>query len=464
MVWGVCLRILDDPHLAADAFQATFLILVRKAATIRVEASLGRWLYGVSRKVALRVRKSLIRRPIHGDGEFERVAAPEVASERSEMLAALDEEIARLPERYREVLVLCDLGGVAHAEAARRLGCAVGTVGSRLSRGRDRLRRRMLRRGLALSTGVSAAWSPSQAATAAVPSALAASTARAVIRMASPDGPALVGNVSVLARGVLTAMFWHRLRFVAALASLAIIGVGATALSSGIAQELVVAAGRDEPKVLEADTPGRLLAEVQKTYAGAKSYEDEGESTAVFTSPSGKRTVKKPFSTRFLRPNLFYFEFSQRTGDGDGEMDRFVVWSDAAPESSKHWWTLRPKVQEETLQMALGGASGISGGTSTLIPSLLMPEAVPTYPLRVLKDPRFAGEEVVDESSCRKVEGKNLSGDVETYWIDRSTSLVRKLVTKMQFPGATVETTTTFRPRLDVEIPRERFEFKPPKS
>lgn len=465
MVWGVCFRILHDPHLAADAFQATFLILVRKAATIRVEGSLGRWLYGVSRKVALRARELLSRRPIQGGGEYERVAAPDAAPERSEMLAVLDDEIARLPRRDREVLVLCDLGGVPHAEAASRLGCAVGTVGSRLSRGRDRLRRRMLRRGLALSTGVSAAWLPLQAASAAVPRALADSTARAVIRMASHDGPSFVGNVSVLARGVLTAMFWNRVRFVAALASLAITGVGVTALSSGIAQEPEAAAGKEEPsKVPAADTPERFLANVARTYAGAKSYEDEGESAAVFTSPSGKRTVKKPFSTRFVRPNLFYFEFSQRAGDGEGERERFVVWSDAAPESSKQWWTLRPKIQEVSLRMAVDGAAGVSARTSTIIPSLLLPEALPSSPLRSLKDLRFAGEEVVDESACRKVEGKNARGDVETYWIDKSTWLVRKLVARMQIPGATVETTTTFRPRLDVEIPRERFEFEPPRS
>ena len=111
MVWGVCCRILNDPHAAADAFQATFLILVRKAATIRVDDSLGRWLYGVSRKVAVRARHNSDRRTSRESGGTEQVAAPNHAPDRSELLAKLDDEIGRLPQRYRAAVVFCNIGG-----------------------------------------------------------------------------------------------------------------------------------------------------------------------------------------------------------------------------------------------------------------------------------------------------------------------------------------------------------------
>jgi RNA polymerase sigma-70 factor (ECF subfamily) len=150
LVWGVCRRILNDPHAAADAFQATFVVLVRKAATVCVEDSLGRWLYGVSRRVARRARIRNDRRSAREGRGVERLVGPnsDPDPDRSELLARLDEEIGRLPERYRAAVVLCDLGRLSHEEAARQLGCAVGTVGSRLARGRQRLRDRLTRRGL----------------------------------------------------------------------------------------------------------------------------------------------------------------------------------------------------------------------------------------------------------------------------------------------------------------------------
>ena len=141
MVWGVCRRILHDPNDVADAFQATFLVLVHRAATVRGDDALGRWLYGVSRKVAARTKKMSARHSAREPQGIEREAVPNSDPDRAEWLMELDEEISRLPQRYREVIVLCDLGGLRHDEAARQLGCAVGTVGSRVSRPRALARR-----------------------------------------------------------------------------------------------------------------------------------------------------------------------------------------------------------------------------------------------------------------------------------------------------------------------------------
>ena len=119
MVWGVCRRLLSDRSAAADAFQATFLVLVRRARAVRVNDSLGPWLYGVSRRVAARARANSLRRRARETGGVETVAGRAPDPVRDERLAILDEEIGRLPERHRAAVVLCDLEGLPHEEAVR---------------------------------------------------------------------------------------------------------------------------------------------------------------------------------------------------------------------------------------------------------------------------------------------------------------------------------------------------------
>jgi RNA polymerase sigma factor (sigma-70 family) len=149
MVLGVCRRVLGDDHAAEDAFQATFLVLVKKAGSLRDSEQLTSWLYGVALRVSRRARAKGIR---HRGVELR--AASEVAGvgrdlDHFELRAVIDEEIHRLPERYREPLILCHLEGLPHDEVAQRLGCPLGTVESRLSRARERLRGQLTRRGLA---------------------------------------------------------------------------------------------------------------------------------------------------------------------------------------------------------------------------------------------------------------------------------------------------------------------------
>ncbi len=149
MVLGVCRRMLRDEHIAADAFQAVFLILARKACLVRVDDALGRWLYGVSVRVAGRARAiaGSERGRVKSLGEFDQAyhADPSLSCERSELRAVVDEEIARLPVRYRLPIVLCYLEGMTQEQAARRLRCPLGTVESRLHRARERLRTRLIR-------------------------------------------------------------------------------------------------------------------------------------------------------------------------------------------------------------------------------------------------------------------------------------------------------------------------------
>ena len=154
MVLRVCRHVLADPNDAEDAFQATFLILVKKARSLWVQDSLGPWLHRVAHRVATRARFSAARLREHE----KRAAAtrPTLVRERGdwdELLSYLHEEIDRLPERSRMPVVLCDLQGLTHEKAARHLGWPVGTVKSRLARGRELLRGRLSRRGFGLAAG-----------------------------------------------------------------------------------------------------------------------------------------------------------------------------------------------------------------------------------------------------------------------------------------------------------------------
>src|SRR5947209_2361714 len=158
MVLGVCRRVLDDADSADDAFQATFLVLARKAESIRKRPSVGSWLFGVAFRTALKARASAVRRRIHERA----IMHPATTDPREEIVwrelrPLLDAEMDRLPEKYRAPLVLCYLEGKTNEEAARELGWTKGTVSGRLARARDVLRQRLVRRGLDLTAGALAA-------------------------------------------------------------------------------------------------------------------------------------------------------------------------------------------------------------------------------------------------------------------------------------------------------------------
>ncbi|HMF14984.1 MAG TPA: sigma-70 family RNA polymerase sigma factor [Gemmataceae bacterium] len=188
MVHGVCRRMLDDAEDVEDAFQATFMILVRKADTIRKRDSAASWLYGVALRVARRARAAITRRR---DRE-RRAAVPEAVSTPedawSDVRPVLDDAVDALPEEYRVLVVLCYLQGRTYDEAARLLSLAKGTVSTRLTQARVLLRRKLTRRGLALPVAVLATLLEHQAAPAAVPPQLPPLAVEAARRAAGMGG------------------------------------------------------------------------------------------------------------------------------------------------------------------------------------------------------------------------------------------------------------------------------------
>src|SRR5262245_53291587 len=143
VVWSVCRRVLQQEHDAEDAFQAVFLVLARKAASIRKREAVGSWLYGVAYRIAMRQRKTAARhheRLQHAAAAKPPTPPPTEAAFR-ELQRLLDEQVQRLPEKYRAAFVLCCLEGLSKGEAARELGCKEGTVASRVHQARKLLER-----------------------------------------------------------------------------------------------------------------------------------------------------------------------------------------------------------------------------------------------------------------------------------------------------------------------------------
>ncbi len=190
MVMGICRQVLDDPDDAQDAFQATFLVLLRRAGSIRKRESVASWLFGVARRVARRAHGAADVRRFH-ERQGATLAAQRAgeADGSQECLAALHEEIARLPGRFREPVVLCHLEGLSTAAAADRLGCARGTILSRLARARERLRKQLAERGLTVPAGLFAAGKLPAAALSAAPASIAVRAAAGRAASSQPSHP-----------------------------------------------------------------------------------------------------------------------------------------------------------------------------------------------------------------------------------------------------------------------------------
>jgi RNA polymerase sigma factor (sigma-70 family) len=214
LVWSACRRVSVQEQDAEDVFQATFLLLARKAGTIRKAASVGSWLFGVAYRLALRGKADAARRRLH-EGRAVPPAVPDHSADVTwrEVRAVLDEELARLPDRYRAPLLLCYFEGLTQEEAANRLGWSKRSVKNRLERGRNRLRTRLTRRGLSLSAALVGTMLAPGTSDAAVPGALADATRQAALRFAlrQPLPATTPARALALAEGGLKAMVLSRL-------------------------------------------------------------------------------------------------------------------------------------------------------------------------------------------------------------------------------------------------------------
>jgi RNA polymerase sigma factor (sigma-70 family) len=305
MVLAACRRVTGRPHDAEDAFQAAFLVLARRAGHISRPELLANWLYGVAIRTALEARAARRRAEEHVVPAAPEPAAPPPPDDLAELRRVIDEELAKLPDKYRTAVVLCDLEGLPRAAAAAQMGLPEGTLSSRLAHARKVLAERLSRRGVTASAATVGAALARDAGAAIIPNTLMNITILAAARFA-PGGLAPLGvspAVSSLTDGVLKTMLVTRLRHLFAVGLLAcgLIGVGAT-----LAQQLSPPATRGAnmaPTVVLADPETGLPVaqpkkEEPKKYA-AKGIEDDDvpygsfPTQAVVRIEDGKLVVRQ---------------------------------------------------------------------------------------------------------------------------------------------------------------------------
>jgi len=253
MVLGVSQRVLSHPQDAEDVFQATFLVLARKAKSIRRQASLGSWLYGVAYRLALKLQASAARRRARERRVAEMIATRTLPDPSwSDLRPILDDELSRLPEKDRAPLILCYLEGKTNVEAGRLLGWPAGSMSKRLARGRELLRSRLTKRGLAFSMPILTTML-AEHAQACVPAALWQSSLKAVVVVGA--GHALTGVVSTqvgsLVHGVIHTMFMTKMKVAVGI----VLGISLLALTGKLALQPSVIATPGNP-VQEADAGG----------------------------------------------------------------------------------------------------------------------------------------------------------------------------------------------------------------
>lgn len=368
MVLAVCRGVLRDPHDAEDAFQATFLVLVRKAGTIRGCDALGGWLHKVAHRVAREANAASARRHAH-EREAGRMAAASSSSgsaTRDERLSALHEEIARLPEKHRLPVVLCELEGIPQAQAAWQLRWSERTLRRRLAEGRERLRSRMDRRGLGTAGAMIGTLLASEAK-AAVSAAWRETTIRAALAVALQA--ATTGVVSVaagkLTHEVLKTMLLQKIK----LASAALLGAGLLAWEVSAA---LSPRGDEPPETREArasapvstpikkdetmgriDVGGRVLDPDGKPVPGATIYFRESRSYRVgeeaglvqrvaSTGPDGRFR----FDLDPARNDVALFAGDSEPGDGPAWHTTLIAAT--APHHGPAWLTAGQNKRGET--------------------------------------------------------------------------------------------------------------------
>ncbi len=326
MVWGVCRRLLHH-HDAEDAFQATFLVLVRKAVDVPGQA-VANWLYGVARQTAVRLRAMAAKR---GRREKQVVNMPEPTVPElrdADLQRVVDEELSRLPDHYRGVLVLCDLEGMTRRAAARQLGIPEGSVASRLARARALLAKRLNKRGIVLSGSVAAVLSAGSAAFA--PPALVASTIKAASLLAAGQAAGIVSvKVAALTEGVLKAMFLSKLKAVSLL-----LLVMMSCVTVGGFLHHTQAADPTSGNKSKADVP--LATQYADPKSGSKSKESDsdkvmtaGEILSVFSN-SRSRSQQAGYSACYTVP--MFTRMNKRSANGPDFRSHglFSVWHDVS--------------------------------------------------------------------------------------------------------------------------------------
>jgi RNA polymerase sigma factor (sigma-70 family) len=351
MVWGVCRRALSDHHDAEDAFQATFLVLIRRAASIMPREMVANWLYGVAHKTALKARATTAKRRAR-EKQVNEVPESTKPNEGlwNDIRPLLDHQLSRLPDKYRVTIVLCDLEEKTRKETARQLGLPEGTVASRLMRARKMLAKRLARDGLTMSGGALAVVLSAKAAFAKVPIALLSSTIKAAILLSAKQATAGVISLKVaaLTEEVLKAMFLTKIRIVAALILTIMLGLGSGLLT------LAAVADDKKPQTAKEDSPDpsavnaseKGLVQTTATILGDAFGDNDAAADEKFTDKQVEISGKCGAVRRV--------EFGVRQGEFGNASPNMYVLKMGNRTNAQLWFRFDLKSQKQLAALKLG--------------------------------------------------------------------------------------------------------------
>jgi RNA polymerase sigma factor (sigma-70 family) len=307
MVFGVCRRVAGNYHDAEDAFQATFLVLARKAPSVRPRERVANWLHGVALRTAMKAKTMTGKRRVR-EKQVTEMPEPEAAQQDQwrDLQPLLDQELNGLPEYYRLPILLCDLEGKTIKEATGQLGWPQGTLATRLARGRKLLAKRLTNRGIVLSAGSLAAVVSQKVASAGVPASLVASTMKAVTVFAAGQAAAsgaISPTVAALMEGVLKTMLINRLKVLTAV----LLAVGVLTISTGmlhVPTAVGTAAGREKDRETHQADSGKPdeSRDIQVRIAGPR-----GMKVSVLTAagPGKAASIEVPERINLRQGKLF---------------------------------------------------------------------------------------------------------------------------------------------------------------
>ena len=209
-----------------------------------------------------------------------------------------------------------------------------------------------------------------------------------------------------------------------------------------------------------------IMGRMAQVYVSCKTYRDTGVVSRIFSIfgiAIDRWTDTMPFSTAFVRPNHFRFEFKSRFDQYQNHWHRYIVHSD--PTGVRTWWDIKPGIEyEESLSLAIAGATGVSGVSAHTIPVMLLPEVVGVWRLTELEDLSKLKDGVIERCKCWRIRGKHHLGDRMILWIEKEKYLIRRIETHHRFYFfLRADTSTDYRPEVDVEIDSQELRFDPPK-
>jgi outer membrane lipoprotein-sorting protein len=203
-------------------------------------------------------------------------------------------------------------------------------------------------------------------------------------------------------------------------------------------------------------SPQEIRDKMVSVYASCSSYVDQGQVETTFFSQSGLRTSSRRFSTAFVRPSRFRFEFVEI--GLSGRESHYIVWRDES--AIKSWGTIKPETRDfETLALALAGGGGVSGGSAIFVPSMLMGNLGDLHRIQTMTQLKLKREERIEDKTAYRIEGRDWQNNLLTIWIDKESFLLLRILEKKTVQDFQMEQTTTYQPQINTNISPEKLAF-----